>query len=239
MQKIDLHTHSNFIHNWESYLSPKQIINIAKKLNYSSISITEHASFYFRKKMHYFKVSKTYENFKDYAKKQGILLIPGTEYFVEGGEILLINFNQDPNKYDTFDKLEKLKDENILIIAPHPFFNTTQCIGNNLIKHIKLFDAIEHSRFYIPSINQNKKAIEVSKKYNKPLIANSDAHRPYHFNINYSTVDADLNKDSLFEAIRKNKIQIHTKPYNVFSFAKGILSNIIVGKYDKLINLPK
>lgn len=238
MQKIDFHIHSNYILNWESHISPKQIINIAKKLNYSCISITEHASMKFRNKIHYFKTSPTYNNFKNYAKKKGILLIPGAECFVENGEILLINFNKDIKNLNSFDKLEKLKDENVLIIAPHPFYVKPQCLKNSLIKNIKLFDAIEHSRFYTSLINPNKKAIRVANRYQKPLIANSDAHFLHQFNINYSIIDSDLNKDSIFEAIRKNKIQIHTKPYSTFNFIKGAYKNTVVGFYDKLMNLP-
>lgn len=223
MLKSDFHAHTNFVLKGDSIISPKQLIDLAVKYKYNVVTITEHASQSFLYKIKYrYDSLRTYNHIKDYAKKKGILLLPGIETHVEGRETLLINFNQKIKKF-TFDDLYKLKDENIVIIAPHPFYRRKKCLSKKLVEHIKLFDAIEISHFYINQINPNKKAIETAEKYKKTLLANSDAHKPYHLgNSHFSLLDCDKNKDSVLEAIRKNKVKIQTKPMPLNLFMKDI-----------------
>jgi len=221
MLKSDFHAHTNLIQK-HSELSPKQLIDLAVKHKYDVITITEHAFLNFWFKLKYYpNAVKTYDHIKNYAKKKGILLIPGIETFVEGREILLINFNKKPKKF-TFDDLYELKNENVLIVAPHPFYGKKKCIGDKIIEHIKLFDAIEYCHLYCNFINPNKKAVEIAKKYKKTLLANSDAHFPYHLNLQSSLLDCNKNKDSILEAIRKNKVKIETKPMPTSLFIKEI-----------------
>lgn len=222
MLKADFHTHTNFVIKNDSKISPKQLIDLAVKYKYNVIAITEHTSQTFLYKIKWYKnVLRTYKHIKDYAKKKGILLIPGIETHVERKEILLINFNQKYKKF-TFDDLYKLKEENIVVVAPHPFYGRYKCLGNKIIEHRKLFDAIEISHFYYSLFNPNKKAIEIAKKYKKTLLANSDAHFPYHLNLNFSLLDCDKNIDSVLEAIRKNKVKIETKPEPLHLFIRDL-----------------
>lgn len=214
MLKVDLHSHTNYvIPKRDSKLSPRQLIDFVSSRNYDVLAITEHAAFRHFNRIEYFdQPLRTYFDFKDYAKKKGILLIPGVETFIEGKEVLLVNFRGDAKKLKTFADVERLKEENVLVIAPHPFYKKPSCLGNKLIENINVFDAIEHCHFYASFINPNKKAIAVAKKYHKPLIANSDAHKFNQLNINFSLLDAEKNIDSVLEAVRKNKIQIITQP---------------------------
>ena len=124
MLKVDLHSHTNYvIPKRDSNLSPKQLIDFVASKNYDVLAITEHASFRTLGGIKYFNNPlKTYFDFKDYAKKKGVLLIPGVETFVEGKEVLLINFKGDARKVKTFDDVRKLREDNILVIAPHPFY---------------------------------------------------------------------------------------------------------------------
>jgi len=220
MLKVDLHSHTNYvIPKDDSVLSPKQLIDFVASRNYDVLAITEHASWRKMSGIKYFdNPVKTYFHFKDYAKKKGILLIPGVETIVEGKEVLLVNFKGDAKRIKTFADVERLKEENVLIVAPHPFYGRASCLKEKLIENIKIFEAIEHCHFYTNLINPNKKAIEVAKKYNKPLIANSDAHGLHQLNINFTLVDAEKKIDSILEAVRKNKLQICTQPLSMYRF---------------------
>ncbi|MBM3200399.1 PHP domain-containing protein [Candidatus Woesearchaeota archaeon] len=237
MLKSDFHAHTNYIiHKYDSKLTPKQLINFTASKGYEVLAITEHSAFgsllgstkFFKNPI------KTYFDFKDYAKKKRILLIPGVEAFIEKKEILLINFKGNLDNIKTFEDIEKLKDENAVIIAPHPYYGKPSCLGNKLIDYIRLFDAIEHCHFYLPFFNPNKKAIEIAKKYKKPLVANSDAHNFNQIGSNYTLVDADKNVDSILEAVRKNKLRIVTKPLSIPDFA-SILAWSLVGSINKKI----
>jgi hypothetical protein len=223
MLKVDLHAHTNYvIPKRDSNLSPKQLIDFAASKGYEVLAITEHASMscllggieYIDNPL------RTYYDFKAYAKKKGILLIPGVETFVEGKEVLLINFTGDAKKVKTFADVEKLKRENVLVIAPHPFYKKPSCLGKKLVEHINVFDAIEHCHFYTNLINPNKKAIRIAKEYGKPLVANSDAHGFDQLNINFTLIDAKKNIDSVLDAVRKNKIRIVTNPLSLSKFLR-------------------
>jgi len=216
MLKTDLHIHTKSFISWEGNITPKELIDRAAKLGFDVLSITEHATLnkYFSKTK-FFDALRTYRRYKDYAKKKGILLISGFEAHIEGKEVLFFDCYEDISKYRTFDSLYKLKD-NCFIVAPHPFLFKDSCLKGKLIEHIKLFDAVEHTSSYLNWFNSNLKTEEVVKKYNKPFIANSDSHWWFQFGRNYSVVDAEKNKDDLFEAIRKKKLRMVVDPLKFY-----------------------
>lgn len=221
MLKTDLHLHTNnIIKKLDSTITPKQLIDRAVKLKFDVLAITEHTGYSTLRGMVYLKNPlSTYYKFKDYARKKGILLIPGVEIYIEGRDVLLINFKGDYRRYKEIEQLEELKKENVMIIAPHPYFPGASSLNKKLVQHIKLFDAIELSHFYMKNLNFNKKAEQTAKKYHKPLIANSDAHFLFAFGRNYSFVYSEKKIDSILEAIRKNKIRIMTKPWDLGRFS--------------------
>ncbi len=224
MLKSDFHIHTKEdpldIINYDA----KTLIKYCSKLNFKVLSITNHKSIYFNNQI------------KSYAKKHDILLIPGMEARVNKiKDILLLNPPLDFKNPTTFNQLYELKDKHpeTLIIAPHPYFILPVALGHKLlIKHINLFDAIEHSNFYTTFINRNKKAVKVAKKHNKSIIATSDAHFLYQINTNFSLIDANQNKDSVLEAIRKNKIKIKSRPLNLYEFARTA-SLVLRGPFNK------
>jgi predicted metal-dependent phosphoesterase TrpH len=220
MLKTDLHIHTNVpIKYFDSHIDPKELIDKAAKLNFDVLALTEHTGYNTIRGVKYIREPlRTYYQFRDYAKKKGILLIPGVELYIEGKDILLINFKGDPRAYRRIEDLEKLKNENTLVIAPHPYFIGKSCLHKKLVENIKIFDAIEQSQFYIQLLNFNIPARKTAERYNKPLIATSDAHFLFGFGKNYTMIDAEKNVDSLLEAIQKNKIEIITKPIGHWEF---------------------
>lgn len=219
MLKTDLHTHTDIIKHFDSHIKPKELIDRAAKLKFDALAITEHTAYKtFRGVKHVKNPLSTYNQWKGYARKKGILLIPSVELFIEGKEILVINFYGKPG-YSKIEELEKLKKENTAIIAPHPYFPGSSCLKNKLVEHIKLFDAIEYSHFYLKHINPNRKAEEIARKYKKPMIATSDSHFLFEFGRNYSFIDAEKNKDDILEAIEKNRIKMVTRPWDVGTFS--------------------
>ncbi|MDD5254028.1 MAG: PHP domain-containing protein [Candidatus Nanoarchaeia archaeon] len=211
MLKADFHIHTNYIQKKEGRYTPGWLIKDMAKKGFNVLALTEHASInsLFVKK-NYDNAMNTYFRFKDYAKKKNILLIKGVEKHIEGKEVLILNYDKF-KEINNFNDLEKVRDENGLIIAPHPFYPWG--LGKDLTKNIKLFDALEYSTNYIKEINFfNKKAEKVAKENKRTLLANSDAHWKFQLGNNYNIIDADLKVDSILEAVRKNKVKIFTKP---------------------------
>ncbi len=229
MLKSDLHIHTSMDRYDDIKYSPEEFIDFASSLGFEVLSFTHHNLVYFT------------EDLKNYAKKKGILLIPGVELTIKGAHVLVYNVTEDDVKdITTLDHLKKLKrkKKDIFIIAPHPFYHTRHCLKNNLIKHIKLFDAIEYCHFYSKYHNPNDKAVEVAKKYRKPLIGTSDSHKIFQFNNTYTMIDSKKDIASIFKAIRANKVKLVTRPLSLFTFFKITVWVLISFAADLFIKKP-
>lgn len=209
MLKADFHIHTKEDPKDNINYNAKELIDYASKLNYEVLSITNHESCFFNKEI------------ESYAKKKGILLIPGTEAEVEGKHVLLINYNskKDPKKL-SFSDVERLRKENTVVIAPHPFYPSLSCLRRKFLRNIDVFDAVEYSHYYFhPRLNFfNEKAVKIAKKNNISVIGTSDAHHLYQMEKTYSLLDCKKDKDSVLEAIRKNKVKVVTEPLAVVHF---------------------
>ena len=193
--------------------TPYELIDRAADYGYDVLAITHHYSFFYHSEL------------KKYAEKKGILLIPGAEARIENYDVLVLGITElELRSLKTLNDLEKIKDKNHLIIAPHPFYTMTDCLKENLIRYIHYFDAIEYHFFYLPWFNLfNKKAEKVAKKYSKALVGNSDCHLLWQLNKTYTLVDAEKNLVSVFNAIKKNKVKLVTNPLSFVEFVKFVL----------------
>lgn len=216
MLKADLHIHTGEDHYDKIKYSSKELINHAAKLGFEVLAITNHH------KIHYNKV------LDDYAKKKGILLIPSVETHINGKEVLLLNVKKLGRVKD-FSDLERLRKENVVVIAPHAFYPRFSCLGKELLRNIRHFDGIEYCHFYLPFLNFNKKAVKVAKKYNKTLVGTSDMHTLFQMGHTYSLIDCDKNIDSVLEAIRKGKVQLKTRMLPMTDFLRVSLFIILSG----------
>lgn len=215
MLKADLHIHTKEDHIDKIRYTAKDLVNYAAKLNFKVLAITNHYSVYYNK------------DIVRYAKKKGILLIPGIETRIKSKEVLLLNARKLVKLKD-FSELEKLKKENVVVIAPHAFYPRYFCLRKKLLENIKYFDLVEYCHFYLnPLNNYNQKAVEVARRYKKPLIGNSDAHHLYQINNTYSLIDADMKIDSVLEALRKGKIKIETNPLSYFIFSRILFWSVV------------
>lgn len=234
MLKVEFHSHTNYIQtHGEGQMSPKELIDTVKEMGYDVLATTEHYNQFSKNKMYQRDPLKTYDDFKDYAKEKGILLVPGTEITLKEGEVLFINFQGNAKDYATIKDLDKVP-KGTMLAAPHPFFGLKQCLGPALEKNISKFDAIEHSSFYTKLINANKKAIALAEKYRKPLIGTSDVHRIEQLNKTYTLVDSDRTAQSILRAVQQNKVQLVTKPLSPLLFSK-MTAQICLGKMAKLL----
>lgn len=227
MLKVDFHSHTNYIQPYETSYSPKELIDRAAKEGFDAFCISEH---YILTKLgkllpEYRKYPfSTYEDFKDYAKEKGILLIRSVEVRYPEGEVLLVNFQGDVKDYPTLESLKALP-SSVLAIAPHPFFKRAICLGENLERNIGVIDAVEYSHFYNNLVNLNKQAVVIANKYKKPVVGTSDAHRLLEVGTSYTLVDAEKDADSIAKAVKAGKIKLVSKPLPLHLFAFVTLSS--------------
>jgi len=218
--KIDLHCHTSHdlieekVSGRNDLISPKELIDLAAEKKYDAISLTHHG------------IQFRDPEIEKYAMEKGILLIPGIEGYINRKHILMINF-PGIRGINSYDDLCKQKNEHTLVIAPHPYYKAVHCIGKELIPNIKCFDAIEHSHLYYSFLNPNKKAIEVARKYNLPVIGNSDTHLKFQFGTTYSIVDAEEKSVSaIIKAIKAGKVEYVTSPLPFKLFVKGVMWSV-------------
>ena len=212
MLKCDFHMHAKEDPEDRLSYSAKDLIKYAKKLNYDVLAITLHNRFFFN------------QDIKNFAKRHGILLIPGMEATVEGKHILFHDLKEDPVIFD-FEELESYKDE-FFITPAHPFYPSCSVGREMLYDYRKLWDFVEYSHFYTTHLNLNKSAEPFCRRFKIPFIGNSDAHHLHDLGMTYTIVDADKNKDSVLEAIRKHKFRVSKKPESPFMFFEDTLWSV-------------
>ena len=221
--KTDLHLHTAEDPLDRVRYSAKELISKAADANYDVISITNHHQMTFN------------HDLRSYAQDRGILLIPGVEMTIQRRHVLVLN--PPPHRMcSDFLSLSKLCRPETLIIAPHPYFPGTYSLNGHLLKHQKLFDALEYCHFYSSMINFNQKALEVCQSYGFPLIGNSDAHFLSQLGTTYSLIYAEKNLDSIFAAIRGNRVEVVTRPLKAFemgSIANRFLRMKLRAKIEK------
>jgi len=82
-------------------------------------------------------------------------------------------------------------------------------------------------------INFNQKALEVCQSFGFPLVGNSDTHFLSQLGTTYSLIYAEKNLESIFAAIRGNRVEVVTrplKPLEMGSIANRFLRMKLRGK---------
>src|SRR5271154_4344982 len=205
MIKVDLHMHSGEDPADGLRYPATALIDRAVELGYNAIAITLHGQVI------------ADERVFEYAQQKGLLLIRAVEWNINGGDVLLYNLTQrEAEKLVTFDDLRNYRrerGEDLLVIAPHPFYPRGHSLQGHLEPNIDLFDAIEYAQIHLPWFDKfNQQAVRVARKHNKPIIANSDSHGLWMFGRHYTLVDAEPTMLAIFRAIREGRVQPHSPP---------------------------
>ena len=211
MLKVDLHLHSSEDPRDVLDYDARELIRHAASMDFDAIALTLHGKVIEDQGLH------------EFASSRGLLFIPGIEKFIHGKEVLVYNVTQEEmDAVHTFEDLRELKirkREQILIIAPHPFFKRSQCLGRHLEENIDLFDAVEYCHLYTPFWNLNRRAVQVAQSHGKPMIATSDSHALWMFGRNFAWVDAQPTMLGIFQAIREGRVRSHCEPMTPWGVA--------------------
>lgn len=211
--KVDLHVHTandlvEIVAGRKKLITPKQMIDMAVEQNYDAISITHHG------------VQYNDKNLIEYAKQQGLLLIPGVETYIQKKHVLLINMTTKKHIL-TYQDLARYKTDEVLVIAPHPFYLVPECVGDDLIRYRDCFDAVEYCHYYYKFINFNRKALRVARELKLSVIGNSDAHRLFQFGKTYSYVYAEQKTiPAIIQAIKQGRVEYVSHPLTLREFLR-------------------
>ncbi len=209
MLKVELHTHTADDPADRIPHTALELIDHAASLGYDALAITLHER------------QLNVDRITGYAADRGLVLIRGVERTVEGRHVLLLNFATGADEVRTFRDLARLKaQQSGLIIAPHPFFPGSMCLGRELERNAHLFDAVECNAMYARGVDFNRRAQRWARRHGKPLVGNCDVHRLWQLGPTYSLVDAPWDADSICAAIAAGRVTVESQPMSWVDVAR-------------------
>jgi predicted metal-dependent phosphoesterase TrpH len=220
--KVDLHIHTLDDPLDALDYSAHELLERASRLGFRVLAITLHDAVFDRP-----------EVFAD-AAGMGILLIPAAEVRLEGADVILLNVTaEEIARLRTLEDLAALRARrgpSLFTIAPHPFYILGGSIGETLVERIDLFDAIELCHFWSRIFNPNKRAVRIAERFQKPLIATSDAHQLHAFGSNYSSIPrpAELTVDSVLHLLRRGRLRVTNPPCSIIDLVGTIYFVFVV-----------
>ncbi len=128
-----------------------------------------------------------------------------------------------------------------LVIAPHPFFPASTCLGNLMHRHVDLFDAVEYNGMFTASLNFNRAAERWASMHEKPIVGNGDVHRLRQLGTTYSLVNAQRDPDSICDAVARGQVRVEAHPHSAVTavslMADLVLSNVFARREPGLEHL--
>jgi predicted metal-dependent phosphoesterase TrpH len=209
--KVELHTHTSDDPIDRIPHTVTDLIDRAATLGYQALAVTLHER------------QLDIRRFVAYACERGIVLIPGIERTIQGRHVLLLNFHSGAADVRTFEDLARLKcRESGLVVAPHPFFPSSTCLGRDLDRYPMLFDAVECNAMYTKSVNFNRRAEHWAVRHDRPLVGNCDVHRLWQLGTTYSLVDAEPNADDICASIAAGRVRVESRPLTWVEVARTL-----------------
>jgi predicted metal-dependent phosphoesterase TrpH len=204
--KVDLHIHTVDDPKDVIDYSAHELLERARALGFGALAITLHDAVFDRP-----------EVYRD-AADMGILLIPAAEMRLEGADVIILNVR--PNEvaelrnFSDLRQLRARRGSSIFTFAPHPFYLLGGSIGRRLVDEIDCFDGIELCHFHKGPFNPNWVAAGIARRFGKPLIATSDAHRLHAFGRHYTSIPRpnEMTCEAVFETLREGSAKLVSPP---------------------------
>jgi predicted metal-dependent phosphoesterase TrpH len=231
--KIDLHIHTHDDPKDVIDYSAAQLLERAQSLGFGVLAITLHDAVFDRPEVY------------DEAMRMGILLIPAAEMRLEGADVILLNVRPeeivDLRTFADLRALRARRGDSIFTIAPHPFYVLGGSIGSRLFDEIDCFDAIELCHFHNLLLNPNRRAARVAKKFGKPLVATSDAHRLHAFGRHYTSMPRPvyLTIENVFATLRRGPLRLNSPPASIADLASAVYCIFLAHPFRRRHQKPK
>lgn len=190
--KYDLHTHSKY--SGDGWLEVEKMVKIATRKGLSGIALTDHNTIKGALK------AKKLEN-------ENFKVIIGSEISTERGEVIGLFLSEEIVSRKFEEVIEEIKEQNGIVVLPHPFDN----IRGNGIKpknnDAKLVDYVEVFNSRCLMNKYNIMAISYAKKHQLNILAGSDAHFGYEI----GNAGVCIKDDDLRKSFKKGGLEIFGK----------------------------
>lgn len=204
--KADLHFHT--WHSIDSFISPKDAVEMAVKRDIQVLAITDHDT------IEGAKAAQTY------AVKQNlpVEIIIGEEIYTNGGHVIGLFLKERVPSFQSLEEtLLQIKAQNGLVVIPHMMFEE-DALGEYIYRYqvcyldlvnrpdlLAMVDAIEVQNFALIEPQYFEKTHFINEKFlQKAEVSSSDSHIKMNFGHTFSLFDGHTAQD-LRTAIQKKK----------------------------------
>jgi len=193
MLKADLHIHSEA--SYDSSTPVEDILETAVERGLDVIAVTDHD-----------EISASLEAVER-APEYDLVAVPGVEVSTSDGHLLSLGITERPPAGEPVEtSIEKVREQGGVAVIPHPFQYLRHGVGR-----VQDCDAVEvyNSRLFTGFANW--RARRFARANDLPELGGSDAHIAPMVGQSYTAIDTERDADSVLEAIREGKTEVHGK----------------------------
>lgn len=213
--------HSNY--SFDSLMTPKNIVCMAKRRGLSVISVTDHGT------MDVYDEEFTDEARERIFEEREVFIIKGMEIRTNVGDVIGLFLDEEISATAFEDVVAEIRDQGGIVVLPHPFHRDVA--PSRLADDVDLIE-VRNGRC---RSEQNSKARALSRETQTPAIGGSDAHMYWEIGRVYTSFvspDGDTGdgpgKSMLLESERD--VRGSPLPYLMtrgVSFASGKLKQLV------------
>ncbi len=187
----------------ESVITPKNLIEIAKRNKIDVVAITDH------------NTTVAYPKIKKYAEEKGIFVINGIETNTSDGHLIGLGvdegiekkLNRNMSALEASDIIRSCGGE---VYIPHPFDIRKEGLGAKVreVKGIiEVFNSMNIFGF------EDKIANIVASKLGRPKAAGADAHTPQIIDSGITVIDSEKDESSILKTLRRGETRFENCRY--------------------------
>lgn len=196
--KYDLHIHSKY--SSDGYCDPQVLVKTAIKKGLSGIAVTDHNTIKGGLK------TIKYEN-------NDLQVIIGSEVNTDRGEVIGLFLTEEIKSNVFIEVVEEIKEQNGVVIIPHPFDEIRGNGINPQEKDAKLVDFVEVFNSRCLFQKYNDKAYEFAVENGLKFVAGSDAHFAHEI----GKAGIIISEEDVRESFSRGKIAIFGEKSNLIN----------------------
>jgi len=211
---LELHSHSWYskgkILGEENLASPVEMVREARLRGLDGIAITDHNNL------------KSWDSLKK-LKFDDFVIIPGEEISTRQGHLLALGITEEikPGQ-DVFETMDKVHQQGGITIAPHPFDLAKKGIQglSRFADGIEVFNAMCLDKF------ANLRALKYAGKFNKPMVAGTDAHQKEWVGSGITKVDCEFDLDTILKELISGNAKLKKRYVSVKNMTDWYLARL-------------
>lgn len=153
MMKGIFHIHTKY--SFDANISPKVMVEHIRALGFDFAAITDHETI---------RGALEAKNTTDFP------IIVGAEYYTDRGDIIGLFLEKEVISRNSDEVVKEIKAQGGIVVLPHPY--RSHKLSHKLVSSVDVIESFNARS----NDEENSKALQLAKDYNKPMVAGADAH---------------------------------------------------------------